>query len=496
MSDVTVERELKLEPDEAFSLARLDPRWNGYVASPVKMQRLHTIYYDTPDLRLTRWGCSLRLRRGEGWTLKIPVPHETQGLAREEHVFPENGGAIPGRAVELATAYLRGAAPRPVAELRTLRVSRHVSTGDGDDVAEVVEDDVRVVEGTRVVRRFRQVEIELNDSAPGDLLDALGSVLRAEGAGDPDPVPKNVRALGDRARRPELDAPALGRDARVGDVVRAALAGSVERIVRLDATLRLNPDEEAVHHARVAVRRLRSDLRTFRCVLERAWADGLRDRLAWLQDGLSSARDADVLIATVRRRSETLPDAERRAIDTVLEPLRAARTAAYERVGAMLRDVQYVALLQSLVDGAKHPAFEAASEESARVAIPRIIARVWKTMRKRVRERTRPPSDRELHRIRIVAKRLRYAAEAAERVAGRRARRLARAAERVQTVLGEQHDAVVAYERLRAMGGVPERAFLAGEVAAHEHLAALDARAAWTGPWRAVKRARRRFARG
>lgn len=495
MSDATVERELKLEPDEAFSLARLEPHWDGYVASPVRLHRLHTIYYDTPDLRLTRWGCSLRLRHGEGWTLKLPVPHAERGLFREEHVFPEEGEVVPSRAVDLATAYLRGAAPRPVAELRTLRASRQVQSGDGDDVAEVVEDDVRVVQGTRVVRRFRQVEIELHGEAPDDLLDVLAGVLRAEGAGHPDPVPKNVRALGDRAELPELAVPALDRDARTEDVVRAALAASVDRIVRYDARLRLQPDEESVHRARVAVRRLRSDLRTFRPVLERAWADGLRERLSWLQDGLSAARDADVLIANVRHHGGSLPDVDRRRIDAVLEPLQAARAAAYERIGAMLRDVRYVVLLQALVDGAKHPAFEAEAGERARDTMPRILAKVWRSLRKRVRARTRPPSDRELHRIRIAAKRLRYAAEAAEPVTGRAARRLARAAERVQTVLGEHQDAVVACGRLREVASEPERAFLAGEVAAREHLAALAARAAWTRPWRRLERARRRFAR-
>jgi CHAD domain-containing protein len=491
----TVERELKLDPPETFSLARLQPRLDSYVASPVQLKRLHTVYYDTPDLRLTRWGCSLRLRHGEGWTLKIPVPQSSQALYREEHEFPEEGDRVPAAVLDLATAYLRGAAPRPVAELRTIRASRHLLSDGGEDLAEVVEDDVRVVEGTHVVRRFRQVEIELTDAAPDDLLDVLAHVLRAEGAGKPDPVPKNVHALGDRAREPEISVPELDRDSRIGDVVRAALAGSVERIVRYDAKLRLHADEESIHHARVAVRRLRSDLRTFRRVFERAWADGLRERLSWLQDGLSAARDADVLIDGLRRRSESLPDADRRRLDEVLAPLREARETAYEHVGAMLHETRYVVLLQALVDGAKRPAFEADADEPACDAIPRIVEDAWKTLRKRVRRRTRPPSDRELHGIRIAAKRVRYGAEAVAPVAGRPARRLARAAEEVQTILGEQHDAVVACDRLHSLDGEPQRAFLAGELAVLEHAASLDAREAWCNAWREAQRENRRFRR-
>jgi len=491
----TVERELKLEPPDSFSLARLQPRLDSYVASPVQLKRLHTVYYDTPDLRLTRWGCSLRLRHGEGWTLKIPVPQSSQALYREEHEFPEEGEAVPAAALDLATAYLRGAAPRPVAELRTLRASRHVLNDGGEDLAEVVEDDVRVVEGTHVVRRFRQVEIELSDAAPDDLLEVLAHVLQAEGAGKPDPVPKNVHALGERAREPELRAPELNGDVRIGDVVRASLASSVERIVRFDAKLRLHADEESIHHARVAVRRLRSDLRTFRPVFERAWADGLRQRLSWLQDGLSLARDGDVLLDSLRRRSEALPETDRRRLDEVLAPLREAREAAYQHVRTMLREQRYVVLLQALVDGAKRPAFETAADEPAGDAIPCIVEDAWKTLRKRVRRRTRPPSDRELHGIRIAAKRVRYGAEAVAPVAGRPARRLARAAEEVQTILGEQHDAVGACERLHALEDEPQRAFLAGELAALEYAASLDARATWCEAWDEAKRAWRRFER-
>ena len=49
-----------------------------------------------------------------------------------------------------------------------------------------------------------------------------------------------------------------------------------------------------------------------------------------------------------------------------------------------------------------------------------------------------------MHRIRIVAKRCRYAAELAEPVIGKPARELAAAVTRIQDVLGEHQDAVIA----------------------------------------------------
>jgi CHAD domain-containing protein len=485
------ERELKLDAPRDFSLARMQPRLDDYSMSPVEMHRLHTVYYDAGDFRLARWGCSLRFRYGEGWTLKIPVPHDSIGLVRDEHNFPGDGTVIPAGVLDLGTAYFRGDVPVPVAELRTLRASRQVVADDGSGVASIVEDDVRVIDGTQIVNRFRQIEIELAEAAPASLLDDLGRQLRRRGAGKPDPTPKNVRALGTRSCEPELAAPVLGARSDVGDVVRAALAESVEEIVRCDVQLRVRANEDVVHRARVAVRRLRSHLRAFLPALDGRRACALRERLFWLQDGLSEARDADVFLAGMHRLGESLPDADRRTLEHVLRPCREARERAYRRVGAMLREGRYVSLLRDLVDAAKRPPLAASATGAACDAAPALVSDVWAALRKRVRRCAKPPSDRELHGIRIAAKRMRYLAEAIAPVAGSSVRRLAESAERLQTVLGEQHDAVVACERLRTIAADGERAFVAGELAAGAYAAAVDARGDWEKAWRAAKRCRR-----
>jgi CHAD domain-containing protein len=491
----TLERELKLKASARFSLARMDPQLEGFVASPVRFKRLHTVYYDTPDLRLARWGCSLRYRGGEGWTLKLPLPQRSPAFVREEHTFPGDATHVPPGALDLATGYLRGVTPVPVIELRTLRTSRHVLGDDGGDLAEVVEDDVRVIDGTHVVRRFRQLEIELAKDAPDDLLPLFRKLLRDEGAGKTDPVPKNVRALGAGECTAEIDARPPRRGAQLGDVARAAFAASVERFVRYDARLRLAADETAVHDARVAVRRLRSDLRTFLPLLDAGWTCELRDRLRWPQDVLSAARDADAALQNVRRASAELPDADRRALDEVVRPLCAARDRAYDVVRAMLHDPRYVPLLAALIDAAKRPPFNEHAAEPATRSYAVLLDDGWKTLRRRVRKRSRPPSDRELHGIRIAAKRARYAAEAFAPVAGCAAR-FGRAAEALQNVLGEQHDAVMACDRLRALAADGAHAFVAGELAAVTSRAEREARDSWRDAWRGVRRAHGRLGSG
>jgi len=49
-------------------------------------------------------------------------------------------------------------------------------------------------------------------------------------------------------------------------------------------------------------RRLRSDLRTFRALLDESWAERLRDDLRWLGGELGGFRDAEVCVTVCRRR--------------------------------------------------------------------------------------------------------------------------------------------------------------------------------------------------
>ena len=64
----------------------------------------------------------------------------------------------------------------------------------------------------------------------------------------------------------------LGGDARVADVIQIAIANAVERLREHEDGARRGDDPEHVHQARVAARRLRSDLRTFHAFCDSEWA--------------------------------------------------------------------------------------------------------------------------------------------------------------------------------------------------------------------------------
>jgi CHAD domain-containing protein len=94
-------------------------------------------------------------------------------------------------------------------------------------------------------------------------------------------------------------------------------------------------------------------------------------------------------------------------------------------------------------------------------------------------------TDEELHRIRILAKRCRYAAEAVVPVVGRPARDFASRIEDMQALLGDYHDTVLAEAWLReaAVELVDGRVAIGGLIAI-ERQQRDRLRAAWPTVWR------------
>jgi CHAD domain-containing protein len=285
----------------------------------------------------------------------------------------------------------------------------------------------------------------------------------------------------------------LGRTPTAAEVIRRAVAASVARLVRHDPVVRAGEDPEGVHQARVATRRMRSDLRTFAPLVEHGWAQRLRDELRDLAALLGTVRDADVLTGRLREAIATLAPPSAAAAQAFLDDLAAHREEARARLLQAMDDRRYAQLLADLAAAAAQPALLPEAEGPAVELLPPLAAGPWRRLRRRVGRLGKSPADAELHEVRILAKRARYAAEAVAPAAGEAVSSFARAIAGLQDVLGEHQDAVVAEEWLRgAAGRHPEAAFAAGELAATERARASAAREAWLPAWQVVERRRPR----
>ena len=156
---------MKLAAAPSFRLPDVSGVVEGAAVDDHPARRQQTTYYDTEDLRLARWGSSLRYRDTDGWTLKLPSSGSGAMLEREEIRFDGDAKQVPEAAVDLVRAYVRTSAVAPVTKLRTLRRAVVLSDPDGRRIAEIVDDEVSVMDGRRLAARFRELEVEAGEAA-------------------------------------------------------------------------------------------------------------------------------------------------------------------------------------------------------------------------------------------------------------------------------------------------------------------------------------------
>ncbi|HEY8739169.1 MAG TPA: CHAD domain-containing protein, partial [Candidatus Dormibacteraeota bacterium] len=322
---------IRLEAPPHFDPPSLTGLGEGVQVSRQTRTQGSTVYWDTPDLRLARWGCSLMSVENEGWTVSLPAA--PGGNDRQARAFLFGGAeeAPPAGALDLLTAYVRTVELLPVGRLRRVRQAVQVGGSNGSGIR-VLSDEVSVLHGRRVAIRYRELVLDAGREADTALVHGVIARLRAAGAGGPDPVPEYARVLGPGAMEPpEVVVDVPGPDSTVGQAVRAAIAGSVHRLLRHDAGVRRGDDSESVHQARVATRRLRSDLVTFKTLLEPDPVAAMRDELKWVGGLLGDVRDTDVLLERMAGRLREIPGpaAGQRAI---LKRLTDRRTAARVRM--------------------------------------------------------------------------------------------------------------------------------------------------------------------
>ena len=131
-----------------------------------------------------------------------------------------------------------------------------------------------------------------------------------------------------RRSRPIMPPSRSGPGPTVGEAIQAALTAGLNRIVAHDPGVRMGDDPEDVHQARVGTRRLRSDLRTFRPLLDPEWVAGLREEAGWYAGLLGAVRDAEVLAERLEAPGRQPGRGGRRRVASLVRRLADDREAA------------------------------------------------------------------------------------------------------------------------------------------------------------------------
>lgn len=248
-------------------------------------------------------------------------------------------------------------------------------------------------------------------------------------------------------------------DDLVGELIGGTIGVAATRLVRHESGVRAGGEIEDVHQVRVATRRLRADLSTFRRVLDPTWVDQLRADLRWLAALAGPVRDADVLYLRLTTPVDGLPQQEAAAGAELLARLSDERAAYGDVLLAGMSSRRYHLLLDALVAAGAKPPLVLTEGYDSRVYWQRVLARAtrnrWRALARAVGADQSSTSIAQLHAIRIRAKRARYTAQTAQQLCASPAGFIADAATAIQGALGELHDAVVAEAWLRT--GVQSR---------------------------------------
>ncbi|MGW2254055.1 CHAD domain-containing protein [Kitasatospora sp. NPDC001660] len=237
-------------------------------------------------------------------------------------------------------------------------------------------------------------------------------------------------------------------DATVGQVLLARIEAQAVVLAGLDDAVRAD-EQDAVHRMRVACRRLRSALWTYRRLFAAGATDELVAELRWLAAALGRARDREVLAERLAARARELP--AECGPERVAAALERWGGAEYRRVWpevvAALDSPRRRALAAGLAGLLADPPLRGRAGRPAVPELSRVAAREQRRTGRRVQAALAAEAgdrDRALHEARKAAKRARYAGETAAPAVDGAAERYVERMKAVQEVLGEHQDAVVA----------------------------------------------------
>jgi triphosphatase len=407
---VHVERELKfrIAAGAAARAARLLP----FAAAP-RRRRVHSIYYDTPDLRLQRAGAALRLRRiGTRWVQTLKVVQGAAGVLAERAeweipapqrrldcaLFPrEEMRAASGLDILRLARLLR-----PVFTTRFERRSALLALGHGVRAEACI--DRGTIEAGSKREALLELEFELIEGEIGPLLGLAGSLaeplgLRIETASKAERGYRLYQSAGPPPPA-KWSRPIIAENAAASDAFATLCAAALSQIGTNAAGVSDGRDPEYLHQLRVGVRRLRSALHAFRRLLTRSLAREVERPLKEMMRTWGAARDWDVFC-------ETLADAGSSMV--ILARARQKRALARRAAGRVVTSTAFhqaqLGVLRWL-HGGPWKSDAARAEPLARFARQR-LARMHTRLMKRARGIDWRDQERR-HDVRIRVKRLRY----------------------------------------------------------------------------------------
>ncbi|WP_052493929.1 CYTH and CHAD domain-containing protein [Nitrosospira sp. NpAV] len=425
-----IELKLRLPPAATARLQR-NPLLKSLSISNSVTRKLYSIYYDTPDFALRRNGIALRLRReGKQWVQTIKgggsaaagLHQRDESEAPVLKARPDFTKISDPQLIKLiSTASLREQL-HPVFTTVFNRHTRILRLPDGGE-AEFCLDRGTIVAGD-ISTPICEIELELESGSPLPLFqlaqDLLHDIpLRLEN------VSKAERGyvLASGSGSPPLKAQPvqLAAEMSVSEAFKAITWNCLGHLHSNEAGMLDGSDIEYLHQMRVALRRQRSALSIFSRVFSKTAFLPIAQELKWLAGQFGPARDWDVFVketfaavypafpnhqgmVALRGKCERL---RRHHNDTARKAIESRHyTELMLKLGAWLCTESWLA--QPDLAASDNPAGR--SDVPVREFAGTLLAHRHRQLKK-YGKKLESLSVPELHALRIVAKKQRYAAE-------------------------------------------------------------------------------------
>ncbi|WP_425252283.1 CHAD domain-containing protein [Janthinobacterium sp. NFX145] len=429
-----IELKLLLAPQDVPRL-RAHPLLAQSTQGEPQLLRMHDIYVDTPDLQLCRQQAGLRVRQVEGrWVQTLKAGGTVSGGLHSRHEWE---GEVPGPQPDLAAldaaigrkqpirALLRQDAIRdalrPVFTTRMERTVWQLRTPQGDEIECVLDQGVieSGADGADSVVRtvpVSEIELELKQGQAASLFDVALALLQDV------PLQLGHMSKAERGYRLAASQPlqaakaqplALDAAMSVEQVFLAIASNCLEQVSGNQDGVAGGEDVESVHQMRVGLRRLRSALGMFKSLL--VLPDALKGELEWLGGALGEARDWDVLAGNTLAQLDGEAQADAAAL---AEAAHAQARLKHEQAAQAVTSARYTACMLGLQRWLQARAWR---DNCSVRQLRRLDARVSPFARATLRKDQRRLMKRgkgllhatppQRHRVRIAAKKTRYATE-------------------------------------------------------------------------------------
>jgi inorganic triphosphatase YgiF len=475
------ELEVKLELDPA-SLPALHkiPLLRARKTTPKRSSEV-SVYFDTDKHKLRKKGLMLRVRRKGGRYIQTIKAAGNSGPFERDEWETEIAGKEPdlneanGTALEPLLSNKLRRRLKPLFETRVRRTVYPVV--DEECAIAFTVDHGTVDTGSRSLP-LCEIELELERGTLAELFEVARQLVRV--------LPARL-ALKSKSQRGyeiidgDLESPvkatSIDLPARIKtrDAFKMIGLDCLKQVINNEAAL-ISGNSEGVHQMRIGLRRLRAAMSLFSALLRSSDTAEIKAELKWLTGELGPARELEVLVSRIaapmkkqRRRWAGMPSLSRELAER--------RDAAFMRAQDAVRSDRFRALTLDTAAWLQAGRWMNPRDDLVRdrgdppitVFAAEQLTRRWRKVRKKALAQL---DARGRHKLRIQAKKLRYAAEffvglfAGKRKVKRR-KQFLDALGRLQDGLGDLNDIVVHEKRIAAIGirrqrSNPSRAFAAG----------------------------------